>query len=360
MVERVISLKKYMETAGNATSAEKAEGGDGLLSAALAAYRSALFEMGSCSMEACPSLGNELNRGLAKLEGRLATVVTRETVEETEASVQEQLRDWGSRTAGHYRQKTDEVKEILIVMARTAESVGTRDLRCADQIAQVTTRLKKIANLEDLTEIRASIETSAAELKTSIDRMTAEGKEAVDQLRAEVKSFQTKLEEAERVASCDSLTGLRSRHLVEGQIERRVAGGVKFCAAIMDIDRFKRVNDEHGHLAGDELLRQFAMELKSACRSTDVVGRWGGDEFIILLDCEIEEARAQSERLAKWVCGSYTVEGGSGPVKLEIDCSIGLAEHMPNETQKQLLARADAEMYRSKAASRVSEGGSKR
>ena len=349
-----------METAGSASSAVKVAGGEDLLSVALAAYRSALFEMGSCSMEACPALGNELARGLGKLEGRLAAGVTRETVEATEASVQEQLRDWGICTAGHYRQKADEVKEILIVMARTAESVGARDQRCAEQISQVTTRLKTIANLEDLTEIRASIETSAAELRTSIDRMTTEGKKAVDQLRAEVKTFQTKLEEAERVASSDSLTGVRSRLSVEGQIERRVADGVKFCAAIVDIDRFKRVNDEHGHLAGDELLRQFATELKSACRSTDIVGRWGGDEFIILLDCDLEEARAQAERLAKWVCGSYTVEGGSGPVKLEIDASIGLAEHMSKETQKELLARADAEMYRSKAASKASGAGSKR
>ncbi len=352
----MISLKRYLDTAGSGSNSVEKTGGEDVLSAAIAAYRSALFQMGSCSMEACPALGSGLNRGLGKLEGQLSNGVTRETIEATEASVEEQLRDWGRCTAGHYRQKADEVKEILILMAHTAESVGARDQRCANQIAQVTTRLKTIANLEDLTEIRASIETSAAELKTSIDRMTAEGKEAIDQLRAEVKTFQTKLEEAEQVASSDSLTGLRSRLSVEGQIERRIADGSRFCTAIVDIDRFKRVNDEHGHLAGDELLRQFATELKSACRSKDIVGRWGGDEFIILLDCELAEARAQADRLTRWVCGSYTVEGGSGPVKLQIDASIGLAEHVAKETQKELLARADAEMYRNKAASTA--GGS--
>jgi diguanylate cyclase (GGDEF)-like protein len=349
----MISLKKYLDTVESGASSEAAAAGMELLPLTLAAYRSALLEMGSCSLEACPALGNELNRGLGEIEAQLAREATPETVEATQTSVRQRLHDWGGGTALHYRQKAAEVKEILIVMARTAESVGARDQRCAKQIDEVTTRLRKIANLEDLTEIRASIESSAADLKTSIDRMTAEGKAAIDQLRSEVAAFQAKLEEAEQVASCDSLTGLRNRFSVENQIERRLEDGSAFCAAIVDIDRFKQVNDEHGHLAGDELLRQFATELKSACRSKDIVGRWGGDEFIILLDCELTEARAQTDRLARWVCGSYSVQGASGAVKLKVDASIGLAEHLAGETQKALLARADAAMYQQKGASRA-------
>ena len=59
--------------------------------------------------------------------------------------------------------------------------------------------------------------------------------------------------------------------------------GAPFCIAIIDIDKFKRVNDEHGHLAGDELLKKFAAKMRSVCRDTDTIGRWGGDEFILLL-----------------------------------------------------------------------------
>ena len=73
------------------------------------------------------------------------------------------------------------MKELLLVMARTAESASARDQRCAGQMSEVTEGLKAIASLEDLTEIRASIEKSATELKTSIDRMTAEGKAVLDE-----------------------------------------------------------------------------------------------------------------------------------------------------------------------------------
>src|SRR5208282_6033196 len=251
--------------------------------------------------------------------------------------------------ARHYQGKAREVKEMLLTMARTAESVSARDQRSAGQMSAVTERLRAIATLEDLTEIRASIDKSAADLKLSIDRMTEEGKEVLDHLKKQVEGYQTKLEEAEKIASRDALTGVSSRVYLEGQIEKRVESQATFCVAIVDIDGFKKVNDAHGHLTGDEILKQFAGELKSACRSTDMIGRWGGDEFILLFDSGLEEAEAQTERLRKWVCGNYSVAGKTGTLKLRVDASIGLAAHASGEEMNELVGRADAAMYEHKA-----------
>jgi diguanylate cyclase len=353
----MISLKKYLDSPppGSKTHCDTVE--EDLLCVAIAAYGSALQGMGSCSLDACPGLGVGLKQHLDELNSNLSSHMSSEALAATDRDVKEQLQDWGRRTATHYQLKSNEVKELLIVMARTAEGVGARDQRCAGQINEVTARLTAIASLDDLTQIRKSIENSAAELKTSIERMTAEGKAAIDRLREQVSTYQAKLEEAEEVASRDALTGLRSRLYVENQIERKIGTRGLFCVAIVDIDGFKRVNDEHGHLTGDELLKQFATELVSACRSTDVIGRWGGDEFIILIDCGLAEASAQIDRLRKWVCGNYTVRGKSGAEKLRVDASIGLAEHLPDEPIKELLARADVAMYENKAASRAAGAG---
>jgi hypothetical protein len=150
----MISLKKYLDQAeswtGKAGKVETPE----LLPVAIAAYRSALQEMGSCSLEACPALGEKLQQGLTVLEEKLSREITRESVEATEKRVQEQLQDWGRSAARHSQQRACEIKEILIAMARTAESVGERDQRCAKQISEVTGQLQRIANLEDLTQIR--------------------------------------------------------------------------------------------------------------------------------------------------------------------------------------------------------------
>jgi diguanylate cyclase len=357
----MISLKKYLDQANTRPSEEyRKPDPKELFPVTIAAYRSALLEMGSCSLDACPALGEGLQKNLGTLAETLSCEVTREAVESAEKTVQEELQDWGRRTAKHYEKQTSEVKEILIVMARTAESVGERDQRCAKQIHEVTNQLQRIANLEDLTQIRMSLKKSAAELKTSIDKMAAEGKAAIKQLQAEVSSYQTKLEEAEHIASRDSLTGLRSRLWVENQIQRRIDAKLPLCVAVIDMDGFKQVNDVHGHLIGDELLKQFATEVRSACRATDIVGRWGGDEFIILLTCSMTEAKAQADRIRQWVCGDYTVQGQAGPKKLRLDASIGLAEHMPDETLKGLLHRADADMYQQKSETHAGKTGTKR
>jgi diguanylate cyclase (GGDEF)-like protein len=348
----MISLKKYLESQqkDSQETAGLVEGD--LLPAVVDAYGSALLEMGHASLDACPGMGDELKRHLGEFKSGLSADMTSAALSATDTGVREQLSGWGRGTAKHYQQKACEVKEMLLMMARTAESVGTRDQRCAGQMTEVTERLKAIASLDDLTEIRASIEKSATELKTSIDRMTAEGKAVLDQLKEQVTSYQTKLEEAEEIASRDALTGLSSRLYVEGQIEKRMGAGTQFCLAIVDIDRFKKVNDDHGHVTGDDLLKQFSTELRSACRATDVIGRWGGDEFILLFDCALAEAEGQTVRLRKWICGNYTIRGKAGEVKLRVDASIGLAAHAAGEEMKELLARADAAMYEEKAAGR--------
>jgi len=371
----MISLKKYLDSKneGLKTQSEALEPGcgtnlsqnsdqgsgkadAGLLSLAISAYGEALREMGDCGAEACPVLGRGLKQSMAQIAGRLTPVPGREALEAAQTGARQQLQDWGQRTAAHYRQKTAEVKDLLLVMARTAESVGERDERCAGQISAVTRRLKTIASLEDLTEIRASIERSATDLKTSLDRMAAEGKQAIADLRAEVSVYQVKLEEAEEFASRDALTGLHNRFWVESQIERRIGKGSLLSLAILDIDAFKTINDQHGHLAGDDMLQQFARELKSASRSTDVIGRWGGDEFILVLDCGLQEAEPQIERLREWVCGDYAIQSRGGRMKLKVNASIGLAERVPGETMKDLLARADVAMYARKAAGRSKSG----
>jgi diguanylate cyclase (GGDEF)-like protein len=349
----MISIKRYLDSdspkTGHAAEAIQQDP----FAAALDAYGCSLLEMGNCSLDACPGLGDELKQSLGRMRGELSPAMSSEKLAAHGEQARGHLRNWGRDAARHYHGKAREVKEMLLTMARTAESVSARDQRSAGQMSAVTERLRAIATLEDLTQIRASIDQSAAELKTSIDRMTEEGKEVLDHLKKQVEDYQVKLEEVEKIASRDALTGMSSRVYVEGQIEKRIESCAAFCVALVDIDGFKKVNDAHGHLTGDELLKQFAGELRSACRSTDVIGRWGGDEFILIFDSGLEEAEAQTERLRKWVCGNYSVPGRTSALKLRVDASIGLAAHAAGEGMNELVGRADAAMYEQKATART-------
>lgn len=337
----MISIKKYLDSKDAGSAPENSD----LLAVAVDGYKAVLTQMARTSQSAFPGVGKEFCERTMSLAQELSVQMSREQMAAAGQTAHEQLDQWGLEAARHFQLKSDEVKELLLAMMRTAEGVGARDQRAAGQIHEVTERLKAVATLDDLTQIRASIESSAALLKTSIDRMTEEGRVAVDQLRTQVTSYQTKLEEAEKLALRDALTGVFNRLCVEKQIERRIDDQEKFCVAVIDINSFKQVNDRYGHLAGDELLKQFSGELVSASRSTDIVGRWGGDEFVLLFDGRLGDASTQVERLEKWVCGSYTLETPEGAVSLEVRASIGVAEYEPDEDMKHLLSRADKAMY---------------
>jgi diguanylate cyclase (GGDEF)-like protein len=288
---------------------------------------------------------------LEALENRLAAELTVPLVKETEKQLTDELRQWQGRVGAHSEAETTKLKEVLIMLAQTAASVGDRDQTYKKNLDQFTARLKTIANLNDLTQIRTSLVQQATELKTYVDKMEQQSNQLVNQLQTKVTTYEAKLKKAEEFALRDSLTGLSNRHGLEERIESRIALGAPFCVIVVDLNRLKKVNDTHGHQAGDHLLQQFSNELKSSFRATDMVGRWGGDEFVIVLDGGKAAAETQIERLEKWVFGDYTIRPGRGSaeIKIKVDAAVGMAEWRSGESQKSLVERADAAMYAQKA-----------
>jgi two-component system cell cycle response regulator len=143
-----------------------------------------------------------------------------------------------------------------------------------------------------------------------------------------IKKLQEELEERERelleanerlrhMSRTDALTGLENRRSIERQLDTMFAHGLRLDeplgCVMCDLDRFKSVNDEHGHHAGDAVLKQFAQILKKAAREIDVCGRYGGEEFIALLPgTPIESAETFAERVRKDVeAHTFVFEGGS-------------------------------------------------
>ncbi|MCK1741475.1 EAL domain-containing protein [Bradyrhizobium sp. 139] len=158
------------------------------------------------------------------------------------------------------------------------------------------------------------------------------------------------------LAQTDTLTGLPNRaffltrlDLMNSQLSVR---GLPFSILMLDLDRFKNVNDSLGHGAGDALLRQVALRLRSALRATDVLARLGGDEFAIIQEaCDDQRAFATelAARIAKLVAEPFLLLGH----RVEIGTSIGIAiapDH--GSDQEQLLKKADLALYRSKSAGR--------
>jgi diguanylate cyclase (GGDEF)-like protein/PAS domain S-box-containing protein len=146
------------------------------------------------------------------------------------------------------------------------------------------------------------------------------------------------------MATHDSLTGLPNRRVLEEQLPREMArarrSGSSLCLGLIDIDHFKAYNDTHGHLAGDEVLRECAKAWDDALRGEDTIVRFGGEEFLVLLpDTDPEEAAEVVERLRE-------------QTPMEQTCSAGLASWDFVESADDLLGRADAALYLAKAGGR--------
>ena len=336
----VISLKKYLDKHDGHDSAQLAE--------AVGVCRDLLGVMGECGSQVCPHLGGELQSELIRLQSALSASSEPAQLGPTKDEAEKALRAWGGRASDYYRLKAGEVRELMLVVAQAAESVGEHDQRYSSEFSSLTERLQAIANLEDLTDLRGALIKNVAELKSCVAQMTKDSNNSVKRLNAELTNYRTRLEETERIASVDSLTGLANRRRIELTLEQFVVRARPFSVLIFDIDDFKPINDRFGHVAGDDLLRQFAVELKQALRSTDLAGRYGGDEFLVVLDCSPEQAVMQLNRIRDWVLGEYTLRSGTESHRITVNASIGLAAWARGEDITETLRRADAAMYRDK------------
>jgi diguanylate cyclase (GGDEF)-like protein len=162
------------------------------------------------------------------------------------------------------------------------------------------------------------------------------------------------LEELARLARRDALTGLPNRRALEEELARETArarrAGTALSAVALDVDRFKLVNDAHGHAAGDAVLAAVAARAAAALRAGDVLARIGGEEFAALLPgAELERAAEVAERIRARVAEAPIEAAGRA---LAVTVSLGCAALAAGEDGGALLARADARLYEAKRAGR--------
>lgn len=154
------------------------------------------------------------------------------------------------------------------------------------------------------------------------------------------------------VAQTDSLTGLLNRGAFEDILRRELARAVSAQSALgimlIDIDYFKQINDEHGHLAGDDVLRRIGQALRRGTRPADVLARFGGEEFVILLRAAgPKETEEVAERLRRDIAAMTDLPG-----RASLTASFGVAISQPGDNAGALLMRADEALYRSKREGR--------
>ncbi len=179
----------------------------------------------------------------------------------------------------------------------------------------------------------------------------------LDVSHREVEDLRKEVRRAREDAMNDGLTGLANRRSFDAALTQSIAAtaadmnGLSLLMA--DIDKFKRINDNYGHLFGDKVIRSIATILRDNVKGKDLAARYGGEEFVVILpETSLEGARSLAENIRKIVANCRIKRVGSDEIIANITISIGIASWLPGETEQQLIARADNALYQSKEQGR--------
>lgn len=247
------------------------------------------------------------------------------------------------------------VKNMMITFIDRLSAVATTTGDYHEKMSAYSEKISKTTDIMALNKILGDVmrdtRTAQIEALRSRDEMMA-ARQKVQEAENRIHQLEAELEQMSELVREDQLTGSLNRRGLDDVYEREVARAdrrkANLCIALLDLDDFKRLNDTHGHQAGDEALIHLVRVVKDTLRTMDVIGRFGGEEFMLVLpDTPLEAAmqtvtRVQRELTKRIFMYKHT--------RILVTFSAGVALRKDNEDQKDLLKRVDDALYQAKRA----------
>jgi diguanylate cyclase (GGDEF)-like protein len=310
----------------------------------LEAYLSAILEIAEAVSAIYPEIGETYREQLIRLRARLAFKADAKTLAESRNTLQEVLTAFSNHARRYSQALTDRLSQTLAMVASNEDTRSVRSVGYVEHLIDFVDQMEdavRSVNLARLTQ-------QATQLRQFAESIELDSRDDYRQLREKLDQFQHRLLEAELLAARDPLTGVANRRELDRQLASRIQARREFCLLLFDLNHFKAINDQLGHLCGDEVLKQVGTRLGGHVRSHDLVCRWGGDEFVVLLDCALDHAIMRSRQIAQWLNSAYLVSIEGRELVVNIAVSVGVAEYVEGETPEQLLQRVDESLYAQK------------
>lgn len=262
-------------------------------------------------------------------------------------------RERQGRLRNEREQARDALKALIQRMLGELGELGAHTGRFHESMDRYAGVIERADSLESLTGVvREMVEESrtvAGLVSQTQSRLQAEHQRA-ETLAGRVETLEEELRRLSAEVSTDQLTQIANRRGLIARFEleqaRQAREGATLCVALLDIDNFKRLNDELGHAAGDTALKALAQAVSQALRPTDHVARFGGEEFVVLLpDTALDEARQILTRLQRGLSGSLFLHEER---PIFVTFSAGVTAYRPGEPLEAALERADVGLYEAK------------
>jgi diguanylate cyclase len=254
------------------------------------------------------------------------------------------------RLSSNARIRTAEFDELIVVLKEALTQVTSDNQNFHDCIYESSDNFKRLVNLDDIREIKSQLVRLVRELRQAVlEKQQQEELKSAD-ISKRVRELEIKLESARREALTDPVTGVANRASFERTFNSWIQNNKAFVMGMIDIDYFKAINDTHGHQVGDGALVCVARWLGKKLRPRDVLARYGGDEFVVLIEgISLPQAgRRFSDLLIEFADQSYVYTQGQQERNVKFTLSCGLAEFSSGDTLATLIRRADQALYEAK------------
>jgi diguanylate cyclase (GGDEF)-like protein len=289
-------------------------------------------------------LGTAFNDMAGQLEARLADLDAERA----------RLRDAVTRFSAALAATHDTSQLVRVIVDAAVEATGAIG-------AELVTADGEVVTFGDPNAEGTRLELPLTAARTEFGRLTLVGTSFDDEQRLAASSLASHaviaLENArlhqivERQALVDGLTGIANRRHCEDALTAEIARadrlGTPLTLVLADLDDFKAINDRHGHAVGDDVLREFAAVVHATIRESDLAGRWGGEEFLLLLPGADAEGGAHLADRVRRKLAEHAFLGRDG-VPFTVTCSFGVAPHSSGSDERELFANADRALYRAK------------
>jgi len=289
-----------------------------------------------------------------QIKALLAAPLTPEVIDQAERTFKDYLIRQGT-----LKHSLDEarsaLREMMATLVARLADVTSNTGEYTGKLTQYSARIRSARDLSDISEALGNLLTDTqsmhsdmsrthGELQDTQARVTAH-EERVRELEAQLSAMSQRLGE-DPLTRALNRRGLDQQYSVEEARTRRK--NTPLCVAVLDVDNFKQINDEHGHAVGDDALRHLVEVVRQVIRPTDSLARYGGEEFVILLpETNLENAERAMVRVQRELTKRFFLHNNE---RVLITFSAGVAERRADETQLQLIERADAAMFHAKRA----------
>ena len=253
-----------------------------------------------------------------------------------------------------------EVVEMRLELARLLKEVINFVYSSVTQSDRSNARLLELMS-------KINHEMSPQEIHQVVEDILAETRQAISSgellserlstAMSEVQTLKKELDQTKREAKTDTLTGLANRkafdELVQKVTQDADNSGLDVCLVFCDLDLFKEINDKHGHLVGDQVLKVVANGLKDSVKGRDLVARYGGEEFsIILLNTSLQNAKTLADNIRQDIAAKRIQRKDTRESLGQVTMSFGVARYVPTEGVESFMQRADRALYMSKRKGR--------